>query len=406
MTAATNDNLFGGSERAVAAFARASDALLANAVASGGVPGVVAALTSADHTLYQGAAGLRALDQATPMDGQTVMWIASMTKPVVAACAMQLVEQGRIGLDDPAAKIIPELGQFRVLTGWDASGQPITRPPKTAITLRNLLTHSAGFVYDTWNPEMARYHKTMGVPRASSGFHAGLRVPLAFDPGLRWEYGINIDWAGQLVEAASGLALGEYLRQNLSEPLGMNDTAFRITPDMRARMARVHQRGADGKLEATAIEVPQDPQFEPGGGGLYSTIGDYQRFMRMILNGGSGKGNRVLQPATVALMSANAMGDLRVRMLPTQDPQRSCDAEFFPGTPKTWGLSFMINEAAAPTGRPAGSLAWAGLANTFFWIDPKNAIAGILMMQMLPFLDPQALALFTAYEKSVYSSPE
>ena len=406
MTAATNDNLFGGSERAVAAFARASDTLLANAVASGGVPGVVAALTSADRTLYQGAAGLRALDQAAPMDAQTVMWIASMTKPVVAACAMQLVEQGRIGLDDAAAKIIPELGQFRVLSGWDAHGQPITRPPSTAITLRNLLTHSAGFVYDTWNPEMARYHKATGVPRASSGFHAGLRVPLAFDPGERWEYGINIDWVGQLVEAASGLRLSQYLRQNLSEPLAMHDTAFRITPDMRTRLARVHQRGADGRLEVTAIEVPQDPQFEPGGGGLYSTIGDYQRFMRMILNRGRGNGNQVLQPATVALMSTNAMGDLRVRMLPTQDPRRSCDAEFFPGTPKTWGLSFMINEAAAPTGRPAGSLAWAGLANTFFWIDPQNAIAGVLMMQMLPFLDPKALALFTAYEKSVYSSPE
>ena len=404
MTAATNDNLFGGSERAVAAFSRASDKLLANAVASGGVPGVVAALTSADHTLYQGAAGLRALGEATLMDEHTVMWIASMTKPVVAACAMQLVEQGRIGLDDPAAKIIPELGQFRVLTGWDASGQPITRPPETAITLRNLLTHSAGFVYDTWNAEMARYHKRMDVPRASSGFLAGLRVPLAFDPGERWEYGINLDWVGQLVEAASGLRLGEYLRQHLSAPLGMASTAFRITPEMRARLAKVHQRGADGKLEVTAIEVPQDPQFEPGGGGLYSTIGDYQRFMRMILSGGRGNGNQVLQPATVALMSRNAMGDLRVRMLPTQDRLRSCDAEFFPGTPKTWGLSFMINETSAPTGRPAGSLAWAGLANTFFWIDPKNGIAGALMMQMLPFVDPSALALFTAYEKSVYAA--
>ena len=404
MTDTSNRDLFDGSERAVAAFAKAGDTLLADAVASGGVPGVVAALTNADHTLYEGAAGLRALDQAAPMDAQTVMWIASMTKPVVAACAMQLVEQGRIGLDDPAAKIIPELGRFRVLTGWDTNGQPITRPPKTAITLRNLLTHSAGFVYDTWNAEMARYHKRMDVPRASSGFQAGLRVPLAFDPDERWEYGINIDWVGQLIEAASGMRLGQYLRQHLSEPLGMASTAFRITPQMRARLAKVHQRDADGKLAVTAIEVPQDPQFEPGGGGLYSTIGDYQRFMRMILNGGRGNGNQVLQPTTVALMSHNAMGDLRVRMLPTQDRLRSCDAEFFPGTPKTWGLSFMINETRAPTGRPAGSLAWAGLANTFFWIDPKNAIAGALMMQMLPFVDPQALALFTAYEKSVYAA--
>ena len=169
MTGNSNGDLFDRSNPAMAAFAQASDTLLADAVASGGVPGVVAAPTNADHTFYKGAAGLRALDQAASMDAQTVMWIASMTKPVVAACAMRLVEQGRIGLDDQAAKIIPELGQFRVLTGWESNGQPITRPPNTAITLRNPLTHSAGFVYDTWNAEMPRYHKRMGMaPRRSS----------------------------------------------------------------------------------------------------------------------------------------------------------------------------------------------------------------------------------------------
>jgi CubicO group peptidase (beta-lactamase class C family) len=381
-----------------------ADALLRGAVASGEVPGVVAALTTADETVYEAAAGVRVQGQPAAMGADTVMWIASMTKPVVGAAAMQLVEQGKLSLDAPAARVLPELGTFKVLDGWEADGKPRLRAPKTEITLRNLLTHTAGFTYDIWNPETARFHKVMNVPRAGSGRNVALRIPLSFDPGARWEYGINIDWAGKMVEAASGMRLGAYIRKNIADPLGMASTAFKITPEMRERLAKVHQRGADGKLAVTAFEVPQDPEFEPGGGGLYSTASDYQRFMRMILNRGRGNGNQVLRPETVDLMSRNAMGSLRVRMLPTQNPALSLDAEFFVGTPKTWGLSFMINEERAPTGRSPGSLAWAGLANTYFWIDPTKNIAGLAMMQVLPFVDPKSLALFTAYEKSVYAS--
>ena len=383
---------------------RAADTLLADAVAAGDAPGVVAAVTSAEASIYEGAAGVRVQGQPGSMHADTVMWIASMTKPVVGVAAMQLVEQGRIGLDEPAARIVPELGEFKVLTGWDANGQPVLRAPRTAITLRNLLTHSAGFVYDTWNPDMARYYKTMKLPRTGSGKNAAFRAPLAFDPGERWEYGISIDWVGQLVEAISGLRLSEYVATHIAAPLGMASTGFRITPEMRSRMAKVHQRGADGKLTVTSFEIEQNPEFDPGGGGLYSTAGDYLRFMRMILNAGRGNGNQILRPETVALMAQNAMGDLRVRLLPTQSPALSADAEFFPGTPKTWGLSFMINEERAPTGRSAGSLAWAGLANTFFWIDPHRKIGGLTMMQVLPFVDRRALAVFTAFEKAVYAS--
>ena len=382
----------------------ASDALLSGAVGSGDVPGVVAALTTPSQTIYQGAFGVRVLGQPAAMSMDTVMWIASMTKPVVGVAAMQLVEQGRIGLDDPAAKIIPELGTFKVLDGWEADGKPRLRDPKAPITLRNLLTHSAGFTYDIWNPDMARFHKVMNVPRAGSGRNIALRLPLSFDPGTRWEYGINIDWAGKMIEQVSGMRLGQYIQKNITGPLGMDSTAFRITPDMRARLAKVHARGDDGKLSVTPFEVPQDPEFEPGGGGLYSTADDYQRFMRMILNDGRGNGNRIVSRETVDLMSRNSMGNLRVRMLPTQAPALSRDAEFFPGQAKTWGLSFMINEERAPTGRSPGSLAWAGLANTYFWIDPTKAIAGVIMMQILPFVDAKSLALFTAYEKGVYAA--
>ncbi len=396
---------FAGGGPAGTAFKHSADALLRDAVSARDVPGVVAALTTPDSTVYEAAYGERVLGEGAAMDMDTVMWIASMTKPVVGAAAMQLVEQGRIGLDEPAAKIIPELGTVKVLEGWDASGQPRLREAKGIITLRKLLTHSAGFVYDFWNPDMARYLETMNLPRAGSGKNLALRAPLAFDPGERWEYGINIDWAGKMVEAVSGMRLGQYIKRNIADPLGMVSTAFKITPEMRTRLAKVHQRGEDGAtLIVTAVEVQQEPEFEPGGGGLYSSANDYQRFMRMILNGGRGNGNQVLKPETVTLMSRNAMGPLRVRMLPTQYPALSRDAEFFPGTPKTWGLSFMINEETAPTGRSAGSLAWAGLANTYFWIDPKKNIAGVIMMQVLPFVDTRSLALFTAYEKAVYAA--
>jgi methyl acetate hydrolase len=380
-----------------------ADGLLAGAVAAGHLPGVVAAVTTGDSTVYEAAFGERVLGQGTSMTQDTVMWIASMTKPVTGVAAMQLVEQGRLDLDEPAAKVIPELGTVKVLEGWDGD-KPRLREPKGVITLRKLLTHTSGFVYDIWNPDMDRYLNVMNLPRAGSGRNIALTTPLAFDPGARWEYGIGIDWAGKMVEAASGQKLGTYMKEHIFGPLGMESTAYRITPSMRERLARVHQREAGGALTVTAFEVNQEPEFEPGGGGLYSTAGDYLRFIRMILGKGMGNGRRLLEPETVDLMSRNSMGDLRVTKLTGIRASLSHDAEFFEGTPKTWGLTFMINEDTAHTGRPAGSLAWAGLGNTYFWIDPKNGIGGVHMAQVLPFVDPKALANFYAFEKSVYDA--
>jgi len=298
--------------------------------------------------------------------------------------------------------VIPELATFQVIDGWEANGQVRTRPAKVQMTLRHLLTHTSGFVYDIWNQDMARFVKTTNLPRAGSGRNVALRTPLAFDPGTRWEYGIGIDWAGKMIEAVSGMRLGAYLTKNILAPLGMDSTAFRITPEMRARLAKVHARGADGKLTVTGFEVPQDPEFEPGGGGLYSTVQDYQRFMRMVLNGGRGNGNQIVSAKTVDLMTHNAMGPLRVNLLPSFNQALSRDAEFFPGSPKSWGLSFMINEEPVPGGRSAGSVAWAGLPNTYFWIDPKKNLAGVYMTQILPFVDPKSVTLFFEFEKTVY----
>jgi methyl acetate hydrolase len=244
----------------------------------------------------------------------------------------------------------------------------------------------------------------MNIPGTASCENAALRLPLLFDPGERWNYGINLEWVGKVIEGASGTTLGDYLRENLFAPLGMDSTGFRITPAMRKRMSRLHERDAQGVLSAGDFEVPQEPEFEMGGGGLYSTAPDYLAFVRMILNRGTGNGNRVLNPETVEQMSRNHLGALRVVPLVTTDPSRSNDAEFFPGVPKSWGLGFMINDEAAPTGRSAGALAWAGLSNCYFWIDPAAGLGGVYMTQILPFADAKSLPLFLAFESAVYRS--
>src|SRR4029453_11809272 len=292
------------------------------------------------------------LGEAAERPPDTVVWIASMTKAVTGAAAMQLVERGKLSLDGPAKEVIPALGEVGVLEGFDANGKPKTRKARRDITLRHLLTHTAGFGYDIWSPEIGKYMEAMEVPGVISCQDKALTTPLLFDPGERWFYGINIDWAGKMVGAVSGQRLGKYMQDNILDPLGMTSTAFRITDDMRKRKATIHHRGPDGALAPDpTLEIPQEPEFEMGGGGLYSTAGDYLKFVRMMLNQGrSDKGEAGLNPATVAAMSQNSMGDSKVCLLKTAAPPFSNDAEFFPGIDKQWGLSFMINNKEAPTG--------------------------------------------------------
>jgi methyl acetate hydrolase len=380
------------------------DTVLQDAVERGDVPGVIGAVTDPEETIYQGAFGERRLGQGVPMTFDTVTYLASMTKPITATAAMQLVEQGKLELDAPISRWVPDAAKLQVLDGWDDKGEPVLRPPTREVTLRHLMTHTSGFAYNLWNADLARYMELKGVPGLDSGEEAAFYPPLMFDPGERWEYGISIDWIGKLLEVVSGKSLGTYMQENIFDPLGMSSTGYRISPDMEERRASTHQRQPDGSLTPTDWVRQQEPLIELGGGGLYSTAGDYLQFVRMLLNRGSANGSQVLQPATVDLMAQNAMGDIRVTMLETQTPERSLDAEFFPGLPKSWGLSFMINEERAPTGRPAGSLAWAGIQNTFFWIDPTTRIGGVYLTQILPFVDEKALAVFYDFETAVYET--
>ena len=381
-----------------------ADAVLRQATESGDVPGVVAMVTNRQGTFYEGAFGKRSLGQDTPMTADTVGLIASMTKALTCTAALQLLEQGRLDLDSPASKWLPELAEIQVLEGFDAAGQPRSRAPKRPITLRHLMTHTAGFSYEFLSEDIQKYQAAKGLSGIFSCELAELRLPLLYDPGERWGYGINIDWVGRIVEAVSGQKLGAYLTQHVLAPLGMHDTAFRMTPQMRARKATIHQRLEDGQLVPTEFEVPQAPQFEMGGGGLYSTVGDYLKFIRMILNRGQAAGGQVLKPETVDLMSSNQMGELDVLPLKSTNRMLTNDLVLPPDVPHKWGLAYMINTKALPTGRPAGSLMWAGLTNCYYWIDPSTGIGGVLLTQILLFADVKAMPLFFAFEYPVYQS--
>ncbi|MDH2383101.1 serine hydrolase [Bradyrhizobium sp. CER78] len=367
------------------------------------IPGVVAVAATGKDVIYEGAFGKRDLSKSDPMTADSVFWIASMTKAVTSAGAMQLVEQGKLSLDEPIGKLLPDLAAPQVLEGFDAKGEPKLRPAKTPITLRKLMTHTAGFCYDLWNADMGKYMEKTGTPGIISCLNAALKTPLANEPGTRWEYGINIDFVGKAVEAASGKKLDAYLRDNMFAPLGMSDTGFKISDDMRKRLVGMHARGEDGTLAAMPFELEQNPEFHMGGGGLYSTAADYIKFCQMILNKGKGNGNQLLKAETVAAMAQNQMGDLTVGKMTTAAPPYTNDVDLYPDMIKKWGLSFLINTAKTPEGRSPGSLAWAGLANTYYWIDPSRDVCGVILTQLLPFADKHSLEAFAGFEKGVYA---
>lgn len=380
------------------------DTVLQTGIDNGAAPGAVAIVVNREGVVWQGAAGERVINSGVGMTTDTVGAIFSMTKAITGAAAMQLVEQGKLNLDDPAGNVCSWLNEAFVLQGFSADGQPITRPPKSPITLRHLLTHTSGLTYEIWNQNEARWREYTKAPSLFTLENESLKIPLAFDPGTQWEYGTGIDWAGKMIEAVSGKTLGEYFAAHLTGPLGMSDTAFSHTPSMLERASAVHARNPDGTLAPMDLPPPENPEFEMGGGGLHGTVSDYGRFIRMILNDGELDGQRVLRAETVQDMCKNHIGNLRVKMLKTVAPGFSNDAEFFPGDEKSWGLTFQINETAADTGRPAGTLMWAGLANSFYWIDRQNGIGGAYLSQILPFGDEKSLQLFYDIERTAYQS--
>ncbi|MGK5172189.1 serine hydrolase domain-containing protein [Geodermatophilus sp. CPCC 205761] len=388
------------------AFADAADAILDRAVrAEAPVAGVVAIATDREGNVYEGAAGARRLGGDDAMTTDTVFALFSTTKAVTATAVLQLVEEGRVDLDAPARTYTPGIGDLKVLDGFDADGSPRLRDPKREITTRHLLTHTAGFGYDFFNEHYNRLATEHGQPSIITATQACLRTPLLFDPGERWEYGSNIDWAGQVVEGVTGERLGDVFAARIFEPLGIRDTSFELDDRLRARRATMHERGDDGALRPMDdFELPQPPEAHMGGHGLYGTVGDYMRFIRMWLNDGRGENGVVLRPETVEMAVQNHLGDLKVTMLPGVIPSLSNDAEFFPGLSKSWSLPFMVNDEPAPTGRPAGALGWAGLANLFYWVDRANGYGGFWATQILPFGDATSFGGHLEFETALYAS--
>jgi methyl acetate hydrolase len=382
------------------------DAILGRAVDAREVPGVVALAATADGPLYEGAFGVRDLAGGPAMTLDSVFRIFSMTKAITCVAAMQLVEEGRLSLDAPVPAIDPALSAPQVLDGFDGAGLPRLRPAERPITLKHLMTHTAGFTYEFWNADMLRYVETTGTPPLMSGKLAALSRPLSFDPGARWEYGINIDWIGRLIEAVSGQSLEIYLRDRILAPLGMDDTGFVPNPEQQARLASMHQRQADGGLLAQPSSPLSPREFFAGGGGLFSTGRDYLSFLRMLLHGGRLGDARILKPETVALMSRNHIGDLPAGIMKSSMPELSNDVDFFPGAPLRWGLGYMLNLEPGPNGRSAGTVSWAGLANSYYWLDPVRRVAGVIMTQILPFADPIAVRLYGQFERAVYTLVE
>ena len=380
------------------------DQVLRQAVNQNKVPGIVAMVAEAGRVRFHGAYGKRDTIKDLPMTLDSIFHIASMTKPVTSVAVMQLVESGRVKLDEPAATYLPELAHIQVLEGFDAgTGKARLRPPRTPPTVRQMLTHTSGFVYEIFDPDMQRYVASGAVPSMSRGDDGYLNAPLMFDPGTRWEYGISTDWLGKLVEKVSGQTLAAYFRRHIFKPLGMNDTFFNVPPKKQARVVGLEQRQPDGSLKEPPPQPFKPVQFFSGGGGLYSTAADYMKFERMLLNGGKAGHARILRPETIQEMGRNQIGDLNLVQLRSMMPQFAKDPIRIPGALDKFGLGFGINSQPVNGGRSAGSLAWAGIFNTYFWIDPARRTCAVLLMQMLPFSDDASYSVAEQFERAVYA---
>lgn len=355
-----------------------------------GIPAASGVVATAEGVVWTGTAGAARAD--------SIFRIFSMTKPVTSVAAMQLVEQGRIGLDEPASKWLPEVARAQVLQGFDASGRPRLRAPRRAVTVRHLLTHTSGFGYEFTSEEVLRYSEVTGEGGMADRRRGVLNSPLLFDPGERWQYGVSTDLLGKLVCEVSGMGLGTYFEKNVFGPLGMTETGFSLPEERWGRLLPTYGRQADGSLVEVRFAEPRAPEFESGGGGLLGTAQDYTKFLQMLLRGGA----PLLKRETVEEMARNQVGGLKAGILKSTMPQYSLDADFHPGYDDRWGLGFLLNETAYEGGRSAGSLAWAGLANTYFWVDREKRVAGILLLQMLPFFDAGCLAALREFERAVY----
>ena len=370
-------------------------AFLKDAVARGEVPGVVAMVVGRDRILYEGAYGKRDVARNADMTTDTIFRIASMTKPLTTAAILMLADEGRLKVDDPVGKYLPRFSTSQLLTGVDEAGGTLkTRPATAVMTIRHLLTHTSGIGYSWSDPGVAAAQRLTKATNDSE-------LPLVNEPGSQWTYGASTRVLGDIVQAATGQTIGAFLATRVTAPLGMVDTAFDVPAAAHGRVVTLHQR-TNGRL----TEEPNPPSLAVlarGDGGIYGTAGDYARFIQLVLNRGQAGGKRLLSEAAVTAMSTNQMGAVRVRRQPNADPARTNPFPIGVGE-DTWGFGFQITSEAGtrPGLRPAGSLTWAGLYNTHFFIDPASGIGVLVLMQVLPFYDEAAMRVYRGFEAAVY----
>lgn len=380
----------------------AIDRVLKDAVDAGAVPGVAAIAADRNGVIYEGAAGPRAAGSDDPLTVDTHFRIMSMTKMVATAAALQQVEKGALDLDAPIADYCPEFDDVQVLDGWDGD-TPRLRAPASRATVKQLVTHTSGLGYWFWSEELVKWEAATSTPNVLSGANVVFTAPLLADPGTAFIYGINTDWLGKVVEAASGTTLDVAIKDGITGPLGMNETAFALNEGWKDSTTPVHVKGEDGKWIDSGIELNQTPEYWAGGHGLYSTPRDYIRFQQALLGGGEFDGVRILQQGTVDQAFTNQIGDLDFPpAIPTADPASTHGFNAGPGY--KWGLGLLLNTQDVPGMRRAYSGAWAGLCNTHFWVDPASGVCGSIYSNFLPFVPPEALELYANYEKALYAS--
>jgi CubicO group peptidase (beta-lactamase class C family) len=380
----------------------AIDAVLAEAVARGAVPNVTVLAADRNGVVYEGAAGPRVAGGDEPVSVDTHYRIMSMTKMVATVAALQQVEQGLLDLDAPVEQYRPEFAELQVLDGFDGE-TPRLRPPASKATVKQLITHTAGLGYWFFSPDLVRWEAATGTPNVLSGSEVVFGAPLIADPGTGFEYGINTDWLGRVVEAVSGMTLDVAVKEGVTGPLGMHETSFAPTAGQREGLVPIHLRGADGAWAASEIELNPEPEYYAGGHGLYSTPRDYLLFQRALLGNGELEGTRILQESTVEAAFTNQIGDLDFpAAIPTADPASTLDFAAGPGY--KWGYGLLLNTADVPGRRRAGSGAWAGLCNTHFWVDRTTGVTGAVYTQTLPFVTPEVFQVYADVESALYAA--
>ena len=375
------------------------DSVIGEAVSRQDAPFLVAMTGNAAGVTWSGAAGERSPGKPATVD--TVFRIFSMTKAVGSTAAMILMDRGKLSPDATVESIVPEFGALKVLEGFGPDG-PKMRTQRVKPTVRHLATHTSGLVYEFWNQDVPRYMEATGHLTILSGLLASMNYPLLFDAGERWDYGVGIDWLGRVVEKVDGRRIDQFCREELFDPLRMPDTRFEVEPQMAPRLAAVSIRGEDGKFADFALAPPSNPEFYGMGHALYSTAPDYMRFLRMYLNKGALDGVRILSAPGLEKMLASQIGSTPIPCLKTAVPAITADAEFFPGKRKSHSMAFMRFEEDIPGMRHAGSQGWAGVLNSHFWFDPKADVAGLLMTQSLPFVEPRFATTYENFERAVY----